>query len=62
LDIIDGSAPSKKKAEMAHRVGAIDVGALTTLRTFGCTNQTKMVVKNLDQLAAYQGAAQDDRL
>jgi hypothetical protein len=45
------------KVEMAHKVGAINVGALTTLKTFGCTNRRKMVVINLDWFATYQGAA-----
>jgi hypothetical protein len=49
------------KEEMAHRVGVINVGALTTLETFGRTNQRKMMVINLDQLAPYQGAAWDEQ-
>jgi hypothetical protein len=47
--------------ERAHRVGVIIVGALTTLGTFGCTSQRKMMMVNLDQLMPYQGASQDER-
>jgi hypothetical protein len=36
------------KEKMAHRAGAINVGALTTLGTYGRTNRRKMVVINLD--------------
>jgi hypothetical protein len=49
--------PPKTKEETAHRVGAINVGALTTVGTFGRTNQRKMMVVHLDWLASYQGAA-----
>jgi hypothetical protein len=49
------------KEEMAQRVGAINVRALTTLRTFGCTNQRKRMVINLDHLAPYEGTARDER-
>jgi hypothetical protein len=44
LDIVERLATSETKKEMAHRVGAINVAALTTLGTFGCTNQRKMMV------------------
>jgi hypothetical protein len=47
-DIMEGLAPSETKEEIAYRVGAGDVGSLATLRTFGRTNQRKMMVINLD--------------
>jgi hypothetical protein len=50
-DIVEGSAPSKTKEETAHKVGAEDVGAWTSLGTFVLTNQRKMVVINLYRLA-----------
>jgi general stress protein 26 len=59
--IVVGLAHSKTKKDMAHRVRAINVGALTTLRTFGHTNQREMMVINLDLLAPYYGAASDNR-
>jgi hypothetical protein len=37
--------------ETAHGVRTVDVGALTILGTFPCTDQRKMLVINLDQLA-----------
>jgi hypothetical protein len=40
-DIVEGSAPSKTTEETAHRVRAIEVGALTTLGTFSCTGRKK---------------------
>jgi hypothetical protein len=49
------------KEETAHKIGAINVEALTTHRTFGHTNWRKMMVINLDRLAPYQGAAQDEQ-
>jgi hypothetical protein len=54
-----GHPPSKTKEKTAHRVGAIHVGALTTLRTFGRTSWRKLMVINLDQLAPYMGTTQD---
>jgi hypothetical protein len=62
MDIVEGSAPSKTKEKTAHRVGAGDVGALTTLRTFARTDRKKMMVINLDRLAPYVGTARDERL
>jgi hypothetical protein len=59
---VEGSAPSETKEETAHRVGTINVGALTTLGTFGRTKLRKMMVLNLDRLAPYQGAARDELL
>jgi hypothetical protein len=38
------------KEEMAHRVGVINVGSLTTLETLGHTNQRKRMVINLTGL------------
>jgi hypothetical protein len=49
------------KEDMAHKVGVINVGALTTLETFGCTNRRKMMAINLDQLAPYHETAQDEQ-
>jgi hypothetical protein len=57
---VEGSAPSKTKEKTAYRVGAIIVGALTTLRTFDCTNRRKMGMINLDWFAIYQGATWDE--
>jgi hypothetical protein len=54
-------SPSEIKEETAHRVGAVNVGALTTLRTFGRTNRRKMTVINPDRLAPYEGTAQNER-
>jgi hypothetical protein len=48
---LEGSAPSGTKKITAHGVRFMDVGALTTLETFACTNQRKMMVINLDVLA-----------
>jgi hypothetical protein len=49
------------KEETAHR-GAINVGALTTLRTFAPTDwKSRMMVINLDWLAPYQGAYWDEQ-
>jgi hypothetical protein len=61
VNFVEGSAPSEMKEEMTHRIGAINVGALTTLRTFGRINRRKMMVIHLDQLALYQGATQDEQ-
>jgi hypothetical protein len=38
---------------------ATDVGALTTLRTFACTKQERLMMVHLDWLTPYQGAARD---
>jgi hypothetical protein len=59
-DFVDWSAFFKTKEEMVHRVGSINVGALTTLGTFGPSNRRKLVV-NLDQFTPYQGATRDER-
>jgi hypothetical protein len=45
---VERLATYETKEEIAHRVEAINVGALTTLHTFGCTNWRKMMVINLD--------------
>jgi hypothetical protein len=37
--------------ETAYRVRGMDVGALTILGTSACTDQRKMMMINLDQLA-----------
>jgi hypothetical protein len=50
-----GSAPSKTKDDMAHRIGVINVGSLTNLGIFGCTSQRKMMI-HLDQVVPYQEA------
>jgi hypothetical protein len=51
MDIVEGSAPSETKEETAHRVGAIIVGAPTTLGKFGRTNRRKMMI-NLDGMVS----------
>jgi general stress protein 26 len=38
---------------------ASNVGALTTLGTFGHTNWRKMMLVNLDRLTPFEGIAQD---
>jgi hypothetical protein len=44
-----GSAPFVTEEETAHRVKAIDVGALTTLGSFACTKwKRRMMVIHLD--------------
>jgi hypothetical protein len=53
-----GQSPMKQKKKR-HRVEAINVGALSTLRTLGHANQRKMVVVNLDQLAHNEETARD---
>jgi hypothetical protein len=45
---LEGSAPSETKEETANSLRAIDVGALTTLKAFACTNWRKMAMINLD--------------
>jgi hypothetical protein len=50
-NIVVGLVPSETKEYTAHRVAAINVGALNTLGTFGCTNRREMMVMNLDQQA-----------
>jgi hypothetical protein len=39
MDIVEGSAPSGMEKRTAHRVGAIDVIALTTLATVVLTDR-----------------------
>jgi hypothetical protein len=56
-----GVGPFETKEETAHRIGALNVGALTTLGTSGCTNWRKKMVIHLNRLAPYQGAAQEER-
>jgi general stress protein 26 len=58
---VEGLVPSETEEEIAHRVRAINVGALTTLGTFGHTNWRKMVVINLDRLAPYEEITWDKR-
>jgi hypothetical protein len=57
---VEGSALSETEKETAHGVRAVDVAALTTVGTFGCTNQRKMMVINLDRLAPCEGTAWDE--
>jgi hypothetical protein len=59
--IIEGSPPYKTNEEptTSFRIGAIDVRALTTLRTSVHTNGRMMIVVNLDRLALYQATARD---
>jgi hypothetical protein len=45
---VEGSAPYEIKEETAHRVGAEDAGALTTIRALAHTNRRKMMMINLD--------------
>jgi hypothetical protein len=58
---VEGSAPFKtKEEESVHRVRARDIGPLATLDSFGPTDcKSRMVVINLDQVASYEGTAQD---
>jgi hypothetical protein len=56
LDIVEGLAPSEKEKETAHGVTAVDVGALTVLRTFARTGRRKMMVINLDRLGTLGGS------
>jgi hypothetical protein len=60
---VEGLAPSETKDEptSSFRIGTIVARALTTLGTFERTNWRKMMVINLDRLAAYQGAAGAER-
>jgi hypothetical protein len=58
-DIVDGLAPSKMEEQITHRVGAINVGSLTTLGTSGSINWWKVMVIQLDLLAPYQGTTRD---
>jgi hypothetical protein len=59
--IVERSASSEAKDKTAHRVGAEDAGALTTLGTFSLTDRyRRMIVIRLDRLAPYQGAARDE--
>jgi hypothetical protein len=57
---MEGLAPSRMKEETTNNgVGAINVGALTILGTFGYTNRRKRMVINLDLLVPYKGTARD---
>jgi hypothetical protein len=76
-NILEEPATTQTKEEIAHSLGAMYVGALTTLRTFACTDQKKdlycfcpvvchdverkMMAVNLNRLAPYEGTAQDER-
>lgn len=53
---VEGSAPSKKKEDMAHRIGAKNVEALTTLGILGHTSWRMMMAIHLDRLVPYHGA------
>jgi hypothetical protein len=56
-DIMEWLASSEMKEETTkNSLRSLNVGALTTLGTFGHTSRRKMMVINLDQLASYQGA------
>jgi hypothetical protein len=57
---LEGLAPSKTKKGANSSLRARDVGALTALETFASTDQRKMMVINLDQLAPYEGTAWDE--
>jgi hypothetical protein len=58
---MEGSAPFETKEKTEHRVRAGDVGALTTLVTFACTDRKRrMMVIHLDRLPL-SGTAQDKR-
>jgi hypothetical protein len=61
LDIVEGSASSKMIEGAAHRVRAIDVGALTTPRILPHRWKRWMMVVHLDRLAPYQGPAWGER-
>jgi hypothetical protein len=56
---MEGSAPSETRGETTISLRAIDVGALTTLGTFGHTNWRNVMLIDLDQLAPYQGTTRD---
>jgi hypothetical protein len=58
---VEGSAPSETKEDMGHRIEEINVGALTSLGTFGRNKRRKMMAINLDRLAPYEGTARDER-
>jgi hypothetical protein len=61
LDIMEGSAPSEMEKETAYRVKAGNVGALATVSSSAPLNgKSGMMVQNLDRLAPYLGAAQDE--
>jgi hypothetical protein len=50
-DTMERLAPTKtKEGTTNNSLRAINVGALSTLGTFGCTNQRKVVVINLEGL------------
>jgi hypothetical protein len=57
-DIVEESASSETK-ETANRVRASGVGTLTAQGSSAHTNWRKMV-KNLDQLAPYEGTSGDE--
>jgi hypothetical protein len=49
VDIVEGLAPYEMEDETTNNsLRVIDVGALTTLGTLGCTTQRKMMVIHLD--------------
>jgi hypothetical protein len=60
--IVEGLAPCETEKETAHRVGAGNVGAPSTLGSFAPPiGKNRMMVINLDGLSPYQGAARDVR-
>jgi hypothetical protein len=67
---VNGSVPSKTEEKPTGKVSiseAGDVGAPATLDSFAPTVGTtkdgkRLMVVHLDQLAAYQGAARDERI
>jgi hypothetical protein len=50
-----------KEETTNNRLRIMDVRALTILRNFGHTNQRKLMMVNLDQLASYEGTAQGEQ-
>jgi hypothetical protein len=60
LNIVEGSAPSETEKEIAHGVGARNVGALAIQGCFAPLEERRkhgMMVMHMDLLAPYQGAA-----
>jgi hypothetical protein len=57
-----GHPLSETKEETTNNsLKAMDVGALTTLGTFACTDWRKMMMVNLDRLAPYEGTTWDEQ-
>jgi hypothetical protein len=55
---MEGPAPCETEKETAHRLRAMDIGALTNLGIFARTNWRKVIVINLDWLTPYHHANQ----